>query len=62
MALVLRALLQGKAVGITGALESHHCLPHTDPHLPPKGSGYKVKGQEQPPSYRGKVTLVSISL
>lgn len=36
--------------------------PHWNPHLPPRGSGYKVEGQEQPPPYRGKLSLVCASL
>lgn len=36
--------------------------PHWNPHLPARGPGYKVEGQEQLPPYKGKLTLVSASL
>lgn len=49
--------------GTTGVLESHHCLPHTGaPIYHPEDLAIKVEGQEQPPLYRGKMTLVSVSL
>lgn len=35
---------------------------HWDPRLPPRGPGYKVKGQEQSLPYRGKVTFICLSL
>lgn len=45
-----------------GSREPPLPAPHWGPHLPPRGPGYKVEGQEQPPLYRGKMTLVSVSL